>query len=46
MEGYSGIGAEYSDQVKEIQESIVEAYGTEKDIDWPIIHNAGTVNPQ
>ena len=44
VEGYSGIGIDYSDQLSEIQAAIIEAYGNEEEIDWPIVHNAGNFN--
>lgn len=41
VKGYTGIGLDYCEQFDEIQNSIVAEYGTEADIDWPIVHNAG-----
>jgi hypothetical protein len=30
--------------LREIQAAIIEAYGNEEEIDWPIVHNAGNFN--
>ena len=39
--GYDGIGSEFIPDFSEIRKSIIEAYGTDSDVDWTIVHNAG-----
>ena len=40
-EGYTGIGSEFVPSFTEIRKSITDAYGTDSEVDWTIVHNAG-----
>lgn len=45
-EGYTGIGSEFVPAFVEIRKSIIEAYGSDADVDWTIVHNAGKLKSE